>query len=56
MFHKQELFPDLYAVDFSMSHKITPSSFLPSVGVLAVTTSVVHDLIGLLMDRLQGYL
>ena len=55
-FHKQGLFPELYAVDFPMNHAITPGSFLPSVEVLAVTTGAIHELIGLAMYRLQGYI
>lgn len=55
-FHKQGFFPELYPVDFHMSHAITPSSFLPSVDVLAVTTWAIHELIGLAMYRLQGYI
>lgn len=55
-FHKQGLFPELYPVDFHTSHEIAPSSFLPSVEVLAVTTLAIHELIGLVMYRLQGYI
>jgi uncharacterized SAM-binding protein YcdF (DUF218 family) len=55
-FHKQGLFPDLYPVDFHMHPAITPSSFQPSVDVLQVTTAAIHELIGLVMYRLQGYI
>jgi uncharacterized SAM-binding protein YcdF (DUF218 family) len=55
-FHKQGLFPELYPVDFHVDREITPSSFLPSVDVLAVTTWAIHELIGLAMYRLQGYI
>jgi uncharacterized SAM-binding protein YcdF (DUF218 family) len=55
-FHKQELFPDLYPVDFNVHPDITPNSFLPSVEVLWLSTAAIHELIGLVMYRLQGYI
>jgi uncharacterized SAM-binding protein YcdF (DUF218 family) len=56
VFHKQGIFPDTYPVDFHASTEITPLSFLPSVGGLAKTTDVIHELVGLITYRLQGYL
>jgi uncharacterized SAM-binding protein YcdF (DUF218 family) len=56
VFHKQGIFPDTYPVDFRASTEITPLSFLPSVKSLARTTDVIHELVGLIMYRLQGYL
>jgi uncharacterized SAM-binding protein YcdF (DUF218 family) len=56
VFHKQGIFPDTYPVDFHASTEITPLSFLPSVGSLAKTTDVIHELVGLMTYRLQGYL
>jgi len=56
VFHKQGIFPDTYPVDFHASTEVTPFSFLPSVGSLAKTTDVIHELVGLITYRLQGYL
>jgi uncharacterized SAM-binding protein YcdF (DUF218 family) len=55
-FHKQGIFPDTYPVDFRASIEITPLSFLPSANSLARTTDVIHELVGLIVYRLQGYL
>lgn len=57
-FHKQGLFPDPYPVDFQTSGGtgIHLFAFVPSVGILAMTTSTVHELIGVVMYRLQGYI
>jgi uncharacterized SAM-binding protein YcdF (DUF218 family) len=55
-FHKQGIFPDTYPVDFRASAEVTPLSFMPSAGSLARTTDVIHELVGLIMYRLQGYL
>ena len=32
------------------------AEFFPSPGVLAITTSIIHELIGVVMYRLQGYI
>jgi uncharacterized SAM-binding protein YcdF (DUF218 family) len=56
-FHKQGLFPDLYPVDFqSRGGKIHLFDFLPSAGTLATMTEVIHELLGVVMYRLQGYI
>jgi uncharacterized SAM-binding protein YcdF (DUF218 family) len=56
-FHKQGLFPDLYPVDFQSGRgEITVLSFLPSTSALGALTYVVHELVGLVMYRLQGYI
>ena len=57
VFHKQGLFPQSYALDFQTNgggnHLF---DFIPSVQALDVMTEVVHELIGLVMYRLQGYI
>ena len=56
-FHKQGLFPDLYAVDFQSSREgITVLHLFPSARALDAMTYVVHELVGLVMYRLQGYI
>ena len=56
-FHKQGLFPQPYPVDFQTNGGgIHLFDFLPSVRALDVMTDVVHELIGLVMYRLQGYI
>jgi len=56
-FHKQGLFPQLYPVDFQTNGgSIDLFDFLPSVKALDVMTEVAHELIGLVMYRLQGYI
>jgi uncharacterized SAM-binding protein YcdF (DUF218 family) len=57
VFHKQGLFPQPYAVDFQTNGGgIHFFDFVPSVQALNVMTEVVHELIGLVMYRLQGYI
>jgi len=56
-FHKQGLFPQPYPVDFQTNGGgIGIFDFLPSVRALDIMTDVVHELIGLVMYRLQGYI
>jgi uncharacterized SAM-binding protein YcdF (DUF218 family) len=56
-FHKQGLFPQPYPVDFQTNGGgIGLFDFLPSIQALDVMTEVVHELIGLVMYRLQGYI
>ena len=56
-FHKQGLFPQPYPVDFQTSGGgIALADFIPSIRALDVMTEVVHELIGLVMYRLQGYI
>jgi uncharacterized SAM-binding protein YcdF (DUF218 family) len=57
-FHKQGLFPDLYPVDFQSNNRggINVFSLLPSTRALDVMTSVIHELIGVVTYRLQGYI
>jgi uncharacterized SAM-binding protein YcdF (DUF218 family) len=56
-FHKQGLFPQPYPVDFQADGEaIHLFDFIPSVRALNVMTDVVHELIGLVMYRLQGYI
>lgn len=56
VFHKQGIYPDAYPTDFMASPIITPFSFIPSAGSLHTIDLVLHELVGLLMYRLQGYL
>jgi len=54
-FHKQGLFPDPYPVDFRSDEGRThPFALLPSAGTLAAMTGVIHELLGVVMYRLQG--
>lgn len=56
-FQKQGLFPQPYPVDFQTNGgSIGLFDFIPSVQTLDVMTDVVHELIGLAMYRLQGYI
>ena len=56
-FYKQGLFPQPYPVDFQTNgESIDLFDFIPSVRALDVMTEVVHELIGLVMYRLQGYI
>jgi len=56
-FHKQGLFPDLYPVDFQSGREgITVLELCPSTRALDVMTYAVHELVGLVMYRLQGYI
>jgi uncharacterized SAM-binding protein YcdF (DUF218 family) len=56
-FHKQGLFPQPYPVDFQTNGgDISLYDFIPSVQALDVMTDVVHEVIGLVMYRLQGYI
>jgi uncharacterized SAM-binding protein YcdF (DUF218 family) len=56
-FHKQGLFPQPYPVDFQTARGGSDLfDFLPSIEALDLMTAVVHELIGLVMYRLQGYI
>jgi uncharacterized SAM-binding protein YcdF (DUF218 family) len=56
-FHKQGLFPQPYPVDFQTDGEaIHLFDFIPSVHALGVMTDAVHELVGLVMYRLQGYI
>jgi uncharacterized SAM-binding protein YcdF (DUF218 family) len=55
-FHKQGIFPDTYPVDFEANDVITLFSFIPSARSLSRTTDAIHELVGLVMYRLQGYI
>ena len=57
-FHKQGLFPKPYPVDFQSNggEGIGLFDFFPSADTLAITTSIVHELIGVVMYRIQGYI
>ena len=56
-FHKQGLFPQPYPVDFRTDREaIHPFDFIPSVRALNVMTEIVHELVGIVMYRLQGYI
>ena len=55
-FRVQGMVPDLYPVDFRAGTRITPFSFLPSVGGLHKTTLAIRELVGLIVYRLHGYI
>jgi uncharacterized SAM-binding protein YcdF (DUF218 family) len=55
-FHKQGIFPDTYPVDFFATEVIDPFSFVPSADSLSMIDSVMHELIGLIMYRVYGYI
>ena len=56
-FHKQGLFPDLYPVGFQRrGESIHLFDFFPSAVTLTTTTHVIHELIGVVLYRLQGYI
>ncbi len=55
-FHRQGVFPDVYPVDFRGSDVVTPMSFVPNVDSLHMVTSVVNELVGLVVYRVQGYI
>ena len=55
-FNKQGLFPEVYPVDFRTSDTITVFSFLPSAGALSGITWMIHELVGVAVYRLQGYI
>ena len=56
-FHKQGLFPEPYPVDFQTNGEgIDLFDFIPSVRALDVMTYVIHELVGLVTYRLQGYI
>lgn len=56
-FHKQGLFPDLYPVGFQRRRtSLHPFDFLPSVGTLTTTTNIIHELSGVVLYRLRGYI
>jgi uncharacterized SAM-binding protein YcdF (DUF218 family) len=56
-FHKQGLLPQPYPVDFQTNEEgIHLFDFIPSVRALDVMTGVVHELMGVVMYRLQGYI
>jgi len=56
-FHKQGLFPQPYPVDFQTHGGGSDLfDFLPSVEALDIMTTVIHELAGIVMYRLQGYI
>jgi len=56
-FHKQGLFPQPYPVDFQTTERaIDLFDFFPSVRALDVMTYAIHELMGVVMYRLQGYI
>ena len=55
-FNKQGLFPVVYPVDFRTSGSISIFSFLPSAGALNGITWMIHELVGVAVYRLQGYI
>ena len=55
-FNKQGVFPVVYPVDFQTSDTISVFSFLPSAGALSGITGMIHELVGLAVYRLQGYI
>lgn len=55
-FHKQGIFPDTYPVDYQAADIVTPFSFVPSASGAKKVTAVVHEVIGLIMYRVQGYI
>lgn len=56
-FHKQGLFPQPYPVDFQTSDEgVHLLDFIPSVRALDIMTDACHELIGLVVYRLQGYI
>jgi uncharacterized SAM-binding protein YcdF (DUF218 family) len=56
VFHRQGIFPDIYPVDYRATDIVTPFSFIPSALGLQKVTAVLHELIGLLAYRVQGYI
>lgn len=56
VFHAQGLFPDLYPVDFGGRGRELVFDYVPSVQALSTTTLMIHELVGVLMYRFQGYL
>jgi uncharacterized SAM-binding protein YcdF (DUF218 family) len=55
-FHKQGIFPDTYPVDYQAADIVTPFSFVPSASGVKKVTAVLHELIGLITYRVQGYI
>ena len=55
-FNKQGLFPEVYPVDFRTSDTISIFDFLPSAGALSRVTWMIHELVGVIVYRLQGYI
>lgn len=56
-FHKQQLFPEPYPVNcHSNRERLHLFDFVPSIGALSMTTVVVHEMIGVMMYRFQGYI
>ena len=56
-FHKQGLFPDLYPVDFQSGRGgIRLFDFFPSAKTLVIMTDAIHELLGVVVYRLQGYI
>ena len=55
-FHRQGIFPDTYPVDYRATDIVTPFSFVPSAACLEKVTAVLHELIGILAYRVQGYI
>ena len=58
IFHKQGLTPDLYPVDFRSNpgRELTPFDFVPSTYTMSTASYVIHELVGFVIYRLQGYL
>tara|TARA_B100000315_G_scaffold260910_2_gene327212 strand:- start:846 stop:1604 length:759 start_codon:yes stop_codon:yes gene_type:complete len=54
-FNKQGVFPEVYPVDFRTSDTVNIFDFLPSVGALSRITWIIHELVGVVVYRLQGY-
>lgn len=56
VFHKQGLRPDVYPVDFqSIDGALGWTAWFPSTGALYLMKGVLHELIGRVMYRVQGY-
>jgi uncharacterized SAM-binding protein YcdF (DUF218 family) len=55
-FHKQGIFPDTYPVDYRATDIVTPFSFVPSASGVKKVTEGLHELIGFIMYRVQGYI
>ena len=55
-FNQQGLFPEVYPVDFRTSDTINIFSFLPSSDALSRITRMIHELVGVAVYSLQGYI
>jgi len=58
VFRKQGLFPDRYPVDFQsgVDNEFSLLSLMPSADTFNIMRYALHELLGLMMYRLQGYL